>query len=148
MRASPSASSNGPRAARPADCASPTRSARSSPTTPSPSLRPRGGRPRTRGGVPHVYITAQIEALEGQLVARDRIRSAHDLACTRIGATTARIEQLAAQLTEISLLSDRAAAQAALPHAREEVAGLVDEVRLVQQALDEIEGGPWCPVRR
>ena len=89
-------------------------------------------------GTAKEQVAAQVEALEEQLAARERIQAAHDGAVAKIGATTARVEQLAAQLTEIVLLADDKAAAAALPSARDDVARLVEELDSVRLALDEV----------
>lgn len=78
-----------------------------------------------------------IDALEEQLAARARIQQAHDLAMAKIETTTARVDQLGAQLTEVVLLGeDRAAA--AFPDAAQGVTRLVEELDSVRLALDEV----------
>lgn len=96
-------------------------------------------------GMTHDQIGAQVEALEEQLASRQRIEAAYQGAVAKIGATTARLEQLSAQLTEIVLLSDERAADAALPGARNDVANLVEELDSVRLALDEVTAEPALP---
>jgi hypothetical protein len=92
-------------------------------------------------GVAHDQVAAQTEALEQQLAARRRIEAAYQNAMAKIDATTARIDQMAAQLAEVVLLGDDAA-MAGLPGTVDDVNELVEELDSVRLALDEVGASP------
>src|SRR5439155_4443922 len=68
-----------------------------------------------RGSPSEAAISAEVEALEQQVAARRRIQAAYDDAMAKIAATTARLDQLAAQLTEVVLLNEDQTALVGVP---------------------------------
>ena len=83
-----------------------------------------------------------LTAVRDQLRVAQRLRDTYDLATSKMEATAAKLDQLVAQLMEVLLTSEDAAA---LPGAESSVDALIDELDNVREALVELDAPERLP---